>query len=700
MRTLLVTGRMRPLDRDALDSILRQRIGAGRERPTNPSAEAPATVVVATQCVEAGADYDVDTLVTECASLDALRQRFGRLNRLGEMRDARGVILVRSDQVAKDATDPIYGAALARTWEWLRALPEEARDFGIQTMAPVLKALEKQGESADAEAEASPELSTLVSPRASAPVMLPSHLNLWAQTKPSPVPDPDVSLWLHGIGEKQAPEVQVVWRADLSRAMLEAAKSNADVLDGLLARIELAAPVGLEALSLPIYAVRAWLEGEDGPDLADVEVDARSPKEREERWRDQGKTKGRPAVVWKGDESRVVYPNELSAGDTLVVPSLYGGLAPMEEGAKARGSWDPSCTEAVTDLGDRARFERTRRPTLRLHADVADNPAWAKWPSPPDVEDPDEADRDAVEASLAAIEAEGSNASPWLSEALPALTRRGARRAAVVRVEALFDGEKELAAGYLAVVARVAAAIRNKLDAGHNATTEGDAGSHTGVEVPLTAHLDGVADFAKRFAQKCGVSETVANSLEQAAAWHDIGKVDPRFQRLLRGGVEVSSGAVALAKGALPWSDKRARDRAVKRSGYPRGERHELASLALLRGEDQVFGHDVDVDLVKHLIASHHGHCRPFAPVVLNPGAEVDLTFAARGKALHASSNHGLERLDSEVPERFFRLQARYGWFGLAWLEAILRLADHRRSEREQTLAETEGAEQPTEERP
>jgi CRISPR-associated endonuclease/helicase Cas3 len=62
----------------------------------------------------------------------------------------------------------------------------------------------------------------------------------------------------------------------------------------------------------------------------------------------------------------------------------------------------------------------------------------------------------------------------------------------------------------------------------------------------------------------------------------------------------------------------------------------------------------------------------------------MDVAMNFQGRQLIHSSATGLEFMDSGVAERFWALTRRYGWWGLAWLEAIMRLADHRRSEAEQ----------------
>jgi CRISPR-associated endonuclease/helicase Cas3 len=96
---VLLTGRIRPWDRERLLGTWLDRMKVGRPRhPANKP-----LVVVATQTVEVGADLDFDFLITEAAPLSSLRQRFGRLDRLGDFWHGRGVILRRK---TKD-TDPI-----------------------------------------------------------------------------------------------------------------------------------------------------------------------------------------------------------------------------------------------------------------------------------------------------------------------------------------------------------------------------------------------------------------------------------------------------------------------------------------------------------------------------------------------------------------------------------------------------------------
>ncbi|WP_206068953.1 CRISPR-associated helicase Cas3' [Nonomuraea composti] len=70
----LLHSRFRRMDRSALETAINERFGVGRGR--HPG------LVVATQVVEVSLDVDFDCLFTSAAPLEALLQRFGRVNRI------------------------------------------------------------------------------------------------------------------------------------------------------------------------------------------------------------------------------------------------------------------------------------------------------------------------------------------------------------------------------------------------------------------------------------------------------------------------------------------------------------------------------------------------------------------------------------------------------------------------------------------
>jgi CRISPR-associated endonuclease/helicase Cas3 len=177
--------------------------------------------------------------------------------------------------------------------------------------------------------------------------------------------------------------------------------------------------------------------------------------------------------------------------------------------------------------------------------------------------------------------------------------------------------------------------------------------------------------------------------LALAARLHDVGKSDPRFQALLHGGnpwAAQAAGMLLAKSDALPTGRREGR-RARLESGYPVAGRHELLSVRLIESAPGLLESAHDPELVLHLVASHHGFCRPFAPVVTDD-EPLEVEHATLGHRMSAGSATGLERMDSGVTERFWRLVRRYGWWGLAWLETLMRLADHRCSEDEQKARE------------
>ena len=200
--------------------------------------------------------------------------------------------------------------------------------------------------------------------------------------------------------------------------------------------------------------------------------------------------------------------------------------------------------------------------------------------------------------------------------------------------------------------------------------------------IPLDDHLRDVAFHAERNARGVGLPADLIRVLRCSASLHDLGKADPRFHAWMLGGDwSRVDPEVPLAKSDRVRSGQ-ASERARKIAGYPQGGRHELLSVRLAESSSGVLPDEpLARDLALHLVASHHGHCRPWAPVIqdLRP---VEVTYRHEGTLLRASSETLLHRIDSGVAERFWRLIRLYGWWGLSYLEACLRLADHRASEK------------------
>jgi CRISPR-associated endonuclease/helicase Cas3 len=214
----------------------------------------------------------------------------------------------------------------------------------------------------------------------------------------------------------------------------------------------------------------------------------------------------------------------------------------------------------------------------------------------------------------------------------------------------------------------------------------GTSASPTARAVTLSAHQSAVRDRAGEIARNVGLSAPVVQAVMLAAGFHDEGKRDPRFQLMLHAGDRWQHAAAAapLAKSGMDPADRAAFRRAQRLSRYPQGMRHEAlsariaaqvltASAPIDAGGREPGDGAPDLDLVIHLIASHHGYARPLLPPVTDP-SPVEIELGSHGSGYPALSS--AETVDWDGPGRFARLRDRYGPWGLALLEAIVRLAD------------------------
>jgi CRISPR-associated endonuclease/helicase Cas3 len=337
-QTALMIGRMRPIDRDELTERYQERLKSGAP---SPGADEKPLFVVATQCLEVGADYDFDALVTECASIDALRQRFGRLNRLGrEDIEARAAVLTPPGKLLDD---PVYGDAIHHTWEWLQRLT------ALGGTAFLDFANEGPGTVGEAVATArDEELRPLRTETKNAPVMFREYLDIWSQTNPAPEPQPDPGYFLHG-PDYESDDVHVIWRADLD--------GPGDWID----IVSLCPPSSAEAMPVSLRAFRKWFrEGKADETEADI-AQTQLPDKR----RDQDLA-GRRFLVWRGDRKSKVWTRvgNVRPGDTIVVPVSYGGWNTF--------GFKPD--DARADRAEEALLKAKQKAVLRTHPEL--NKDW------------------------------------------------------------------------------------------------------------------------------------------------------------------------------------------------------------------------------------------------------------------------------------------------------------------------------------
>ena len=207
--------------------------------------------------------------------------------------------------------------------------------------------------------------------------------------------------------------------------------------------------------------------------------------------------------------------------------------------------------------------------------------------------------------------------------------------------------------------------------------------------VPLDEHNRAVGERAGRWARSIGLPERIVDDIVLAGVYHDAGKNElAAFQTALRmreggdGWLEFGEGGASepLAKSALP---PRLWRRSAALARVPRGWRHEAASARVLDegvadGGGAVPARPHDHELVRHLILSHHGFYRGPGPICPRDGVG-DRTGGAGEPYLDPASPRWAGQIES-----FHRLNERYGPYGLALAEAVLRLADWDVSRKEQ----------------
>lgn len=188
--------------------------------------------------------------------------------------------------------------------------------------------------------------------------------------------------------------------------------------------------------------------------------------------------------------------------------------------------------------------------------------------------------------------------------------------------------------------------------------------SPTSKTVTLQQHQADVAEQADNLCTSVGLHHDFHQIVVQAAAHHDDGKIEPRFQTWLRGG--------KTSDDQEPWAKSAQRNRQEIRrakniSGVPPKWRHE--QLSALKVAVQL-GYDTpETELILRIVGCSHGHGRSTFPYssweMISPLATDQEQAVARHLFSEGEWDSIIERTNRTI-----------GPYAMAYLEALQRAAD------------------------
>ncbi len=626
----LFVGARRVLERtDAAKKLAELGFVAGLD-----AARTKPAFLIATSAGEVGVDLDADHMVCDLVAWERMIQRLGRVNRRGKG-DAKAIVVFEQTPSPNKAAK----AALAKSEESRNdtdrkaIASHEALIVQAQTCRkPIENTLDQNR---DGSFDASPNAIRSLKERAAAdpkiaeiikaattsaplrPTLTRPLVDAWSMTSlEEHTGRPEIAPWLRGWVEEE-PQTSVVWRTHLP-SRISGAEATKKEIETFF---EAAPPHASEELETEAYRVKEWL------------LERAAQLLRSKRWNAAGEGEA-------DQEPGRSVPDTLSEPQDVSIRALQGNdivAFVLSKSGDWRETWRLRDLREPNDKKSKDNFNRDLYETLSGAILITD----ARFSGLRD---------GMLDAKQAGVAKTADDGSEWMAPnpngpVVPFRIR------AVMSVEQ--TAETDWRKLYSFVVERNGEYEPTRwllVEKWRNASLTEEGRSASRRPQFLEEHQSWTEMKARELALKLGFERDFIEALAISARLHDEGKKASRWQRAFK--APLGAGVYAKTKGPIDFA---------LLDGY----RHEFGSLPHAQANTDFKKLTPDLqNLVLHLIAAHHGQARP---VIGTNGCEDAPPSALEPRA-------------REVALRFAHLQKRWGPWGLAWWEALLRAADQQAS--------------------